>query len=84
MCLKSRTMSSAVGVRVVRGPEWAQSEADGGEGHVGTVTEVKDGGQVKVVWDGGQVTECQASGASRELRVLCWLILTRKANSLFL
>jgi len=26
------------GVRVVRGPDWSQGDADGGEGHVGTVT----------------------------------------------
>ena len=33
-------MDVLVGIRVVRGPDWAWGEQDGGEGHVGTVAEV--------------------------------------------
>ena len=30
-------MSSLVGLRVVRGPDWKWDDQDGGEGHVGTI-----------------------------------------------
>ena len=33
-------MEVLLGLRVVRGPNWAWGEQDGGEGHVGTVAEV--------------------------------------------
>ena len=56
------------GLRVIRGPGWTQGEADGGEGHVGTVVDLKDDGTVEVTWDGGQVTKVKAG--SNELRVL--------------
>lgn len=34
-------MDVKVGLRVVRGPDWKWGAQDGGEGHVGTVVEVK-------------------------------------------
>ena len=51
-------MEVAVGLRVVRGPDWTWEDQDGGEGHVGTVVEVDrsavgDGGCVIVQWDRG-------------------------------
>ena len=51
-------MSSFVGLRVVRGPDWKWGDQDGGEGNIGTVissttsTESKPG-TVTVVWDSG-------------------------------
>ena len=40
------------GLRVIRGPDWKWGQQDGGEGYVGTVTEVGDGGCSAVVqWD---------------------------------
>ncbi len=51
------------GIRVVRGPDWKWGNQDGGEGHVGTVVEVKTGDTpadnltasrvVLVQWDNG-------------------------------
>lgn len=42
------------GLRVVRGPNWIYGNVDGGEGHVGTVTDVHDGHKkVTVLWDNG-------------------------------
>lgn len=58
----------AAGLRVIRGPGWSQGEADGGEGHVGTVTGTGADGKVEVVWDGGQVTTVPAG--SKQLLVL--------------
>ena len=46
--------SVAVGFRVVRGPAWSWEDQDGGEGYVGTVVEVEEGGRSVVVqWDCG-------------------------------
>ena len=46
---------ASVGLRVVRGPNWSWGDQDGGEGHVGTVVEVGQGGGsvVMVQWDCG-------------------------------
>lgn len=35
-------MSSLVGARVVRGPDWKWGDQDGGEGHTGTVIPTSD------------------------------------------
>ena len=35
-------MEVQVGLRVVRGPDWEWGDQDGGEGHVGTVVEVRE------------------------------------------
>ena len=58
----------SAGLRVIRGPGWSQGEADGGEGHVGTVVDVQADGRVEVTWDGGQVTKVKAG--SKELLLL--------------
>ena len=45
----------ALGLRVVRGPDWEWGDQDGGEGFVGTVAEITEGGrEVTVQWDMGQ------------------------------
>ncbi|XP_048759482.1 E3 ubiquitin-protein ligase MIB2-like isoform X2 [Ostrea edulis] len=47
-------MRNFKGTRVVRGPDWNFPDADGGDGHVGTVTEVDFNEEtVMVVWDVG-------------------------------
>lgn len=47
-------MLPSVAVRVVRGPSWSWGDYDGGEGGVGTVVEVEDGGKAALVqWDCG-------------------------------
>ena len=49
-----QSMELCVGLRVVRGPNWSWGDQDGGEGHVGTVVEVgQGGGSVVVQWDCG-------------------------------
>ena len=49
-----QSMELCVGLRVVRGPSWSWGDQDGGEGHVGTVVEVgQGGGSVVVQWDCG-------------------------------
>ncbi|XP_076451704.1 E3 ubiquitin-protein ligase MIB1-like [Babylonia areolata] len=59
---------SAPGIRVIRGPGWKQGEADGGEGHVGTIIAAKDDGNADVIWDGGQ--RMTVKSGSQEIRVL--------------
>ena len=45
----------ALGLRVVRGPDWEWGDQDGGEGFVGTVAGVEEGSkEVVVQWDVGQ------------------------------
>ena len=42
-----------LGLRLVRGPDWCRGDQDGGEGFVGTVVEVGEGGRSALVqWDG--------------------------------
>lgn len=59
-------------MRVVRGPDWNLGDEDGGEGHVGTVTGQVGDDNVKVVWDGGQVSTCRGGlkKGTHDLRVL--------------
>ena len=59
-------MAIALGVRVVRGPDWKWDDQDGGEGHVGTVVEIGKSGNpdspektVVVLWDSGLRTNCR-------------------------
>ncbi|KAL8578225.1 hypothetical protein ACOMHN_040986 [Nucella lapillus] len=64
-------MSVGVGVRVIRGPHWQSSNADGGEGHLGTVKALLSNGQVRVLWDNGQEVMCKAGADGKfELRIL--------------
>ena len=53
-------MSSLVGARVVRGPDWKWGDQDGGEGHTGTVIPTSDLNldlfgprTITVLWDSG-------------------------------
>ena len=74
-------MEIEVGLRVVRGPDWEWGDQDGGEGHVGTVVEVKreqsgeqqaqEGRSVVVQWDCGERSSyrCGVEG-KYDLRVL--------------
>lgn len=39
---------SIEGIRVVRGPDWSYDDDDGGEGHVGTVTDDNEDNTVEV------------------------------------
>ena len=48
-------MEPVIGLRVVRGPDWEWGDQDGGEGFVGTVAGLEEGGGgVIVQWDMGQ------------------------------
>ena len=48
------TVKPALGLRVVRGPDWEWGDQDGGEGYVGTVAGLEEGGGAVVVqWDAG-------------------------------
>ncbi|XP_025102247.1 E3 ubiquitin-protein ligase MIB1-like isoform X2 [Pomacea canaliculata] len=51
-----------VGARVLRGPDWDQGDSDGGEGYLGTVTQLLGNGRVRVVWDKGAETICRVGG----------------------
>ncbi len=51
MCKK---MTLAVGLRVVRGPDWEWEQQDGGKGFVGTVVQSSEGLGAVVQWDSGQ------------------------------
>lgn len=61
-------MAIAVGVRVVRGPDWKWNDQDDGEGHVGTVVEVGKSGIKNVVvvqWDAGTRMDYRAGYQER-------------------
>ncbi|KAK3599550.1 hypothetical protein CHS0354_035785 [Potamilus streckersoni] len=49
----------AEGLRVVRGPDWSLGNADGGEGHVGTVIQDLGNGTAYVLWDMGTQSTCK-------------------------
>ena len=58
------------GVRVLRGRDWEEGEADGGEGHLGTVQASPGNGVVRVLWDIGQESTCRAGQGNKfDLRV---------------
>ncbi|XP_052820368.1 E3 ubiquitin-protein ligase MIB1-like [Mya arenaria] len=64
-------MALVDGIRVVRGPDWTGGEEDGGEGHVGTVTDNNEDNTVEVQWDMGQTgTYKTGSEGKCELRIL--------------
>ena len=65
-------MSVVLGVRVVRGPDWEWGDQDGGEGFVGTVAGLEEGGdQVVVQWDMGQRYRLRCGCAGKhDLRIL--------------
>ena len=48
------SMEPRLGLRLIRGPDWCWEDQDGGEGCVGTVVEVGEGGRSAMVqWDLG-------------------------------
>lgn len=59
----------AVGLRVVRGPDWNWGKQDGGERHVGTVTRYESPKEVVVVWDSGTMANYRCSNPY-DIRVL--------------
>ena len=65
-------MKPAVGIRVVRGPDWEWEDQDGGEGYVGTVAGLEEGGrEVVVQWDAGQRCRYRCGEQSKyDLRIL--------------
>ena len=65
-------MEPAVGLRVVRGPDWEWGDQDGGEGFVGTVAGLEEGGGgVIVQWDMGQRSSYRCGKDNKfDLRVL--------------
>ena len=54
-------MDDVTSVRVVRGPDWSTGNEDGGDGHLGTVVDIKptaDGANaVVILWDNGKKRE---------------------------
>ena len=65
-------VEAALGQRVVRGPDWEWGDQDGGEGFVGTVAGLEEGGGgVIVQWDMGQRCRYRCGRDNKfELRVL--------------
>uniref|UniRef100_A0A8C4NAX8 RING-type E3 ubiquitin transferase n=1 Tax=Eptatretus burgeri TaxID=7764 RepID=A0A8C4NAX8_EPTBU len=57
-----------VGSRVVRGPDWQWAKQDGGKGRLGTVRAFERTGQVRVVWDNGNIENYRCADAD-DLRV---------------
>ncbi|KAK7093791.1 E3 ubiquitin-protein ligase MIB2-like [Littorina saxatilis] len=63
-------MTGAVGIRVMRGPDWEEGDTDGGEGHLGTLKELLSNGKVRVLWDNGQEVTCRAGADGKfDLRI---------------
>lgn len=63
-------MANYLGVRVLRGPDWTDGDKDGGEGFLGTVTQLLSNQFVRVLWDMGHESTCSAGNAGKyELRV---------------
>ncbi|XP_033763353.1 uncharacterized protein LOC117344636 [Pecten maximus] len=60
------------GSRVIRGPDWAYGNQDGGIGHIGTVVESDPESQMcSVLWDYGMLMEnCRAGDNGIDLRVI--------------
>lgn len=62
--------SAYSGVRVLRGPDWDKGDVDGGEGHLGTITEFDSNQMVRVLWDNGAECTCKAGTDGKyELRI---------------
>jgi E3 ubiquitin-protein ligase mind-bomb len=59
------------GMRVIRGPDWKGGDADGGEGHLGTLKALLGNGLVRVQWDNGNKVTCRAGAEGKfDLRIL--------------
>ena len=65
-------VEAALGQRVVRGPDWEWGDQNGGEGFVGTVAGLEEGGGgVIVQWDMGQRCRYRCGRDNKfDLRVL--------------
>ena len=61
--------AEGVGYRVVRGPDWQWGKQDGGDGHVGTVRNFENEGEVLVLWDNGTAANYRCSTHS-DVRIL--------------
>ena len=75
MCAAKQTVQMSklsLGLRVVRGPDWEWENQDGGEGYVGTVAGLEEGGRAVVVqWDTGQRCRYRCGERSKyDLRIL--------------
>ena len=63
-------MTGYEGLRVLRGPDWEGGDSDGGEGYLGTLVQLPGDHKVRVLWDMGQETTCNAGHDGKfELRV---------------
>ena len=63
-------VEAALGLRVVRGPDWEWGDQDGGKGFVGTVAGLEEGGVI-VQWDMGQKCRYRCGRDNKfDLRVL--------------
>ncbi|XP_041370018.1 E3 ubiquitin-protein ligase MIB2-like isoform X2 [Gigantopelta aegis] len=61
----------AAGLRVMRGRDWLSGDADGGEGHLGTVVSYWEDETAEVIWDNGKQTVSNIGKDSKyELRVV--------------
>lgn len=58
---RSEITAEGVGYRVVRGPGWQWERQDGGDGHVGTVRNFENEGEVLVLWDNGTAANYRCS-----------------------
>lgn len=65
----SEIAAEGVGYRVVRGPDWQWGKQDGGDGHVGTVRNFENEGEVLVLWDNGTAANYRCSTHS-DVRIL--------------
>lgn len=67
-------MAVQIGDRIIRGPDWCHGDEDGGNGFVGTVTEISKKEKTCLVqWDyHGNTTQCGAEGEEglTEIRVI--------------
>ena len=55
---------------MMRGPDWQDGDKDGGEGHLGTLTQLLGDGRVQVLWDKGEEGTCSAGTEGRfDLRI---------------
>ncbi|XP_076451719.1 E3 ubiquitin-protein ligase MIB2-like isoform X2 [Babylonia areolata] len=53
------SMAQFTGLRVLRGPDWNSGDIDGGEGYLGTVTQLLGNHEVRVLWDMGEENTCR-------------------------
>ena len=67
----NNNMEPRLGLRLVRGPNWCWGDQDGGDGCVGTVVEVGEGGRSAMVqWDLGTRAQYQCGEDDKfDLRV---------------